>query len=120
MLDSSTPAEAAEQWDDAAGAPRGTTMVTERQAALASAVPRESELRPGLRLVALFPNAFDGEPFACELIGTATQGRVAVRFDDGLEHESTVRRSPIPERARAILSRRPSSPQSLRARSSRT
>ena len=56
--------------------------------------PRESELRPGLRLVALFPNAFDGEPFACELIGTAAQGRVAVRFDDGLEHESTVRRSP--------------------------
>ena len=81
-------------WDEAAGAPRGTTMVTERQAALASAVPRESELRPGLRLVALFPNAFDGEPFACELIGTAAQGRVAVRFDDGLEHESTVRRSP--------------------------
>ena len=68
--------------------------MTERQAALASAVPRESELRPGLRLVALFPNAFDGEPFACELIGTAAQGRVAVRFDDGLEHESTVRRSP--------------------------
>ena len=81
-------------WDEAAGAPRGTTMVTERQAALASAVPRESELRPGLRLVALFPTAFDGEPFACELIGTAAQGRVAVRFDDGLEHESTVRRSP--------------------------
>ena len=85
-------------WDEAAGAPRGTTMVTERQAALASAVPRESELRPGLRLVALFPNAFDGEPFACELIGTAAQGRVAVRFDDGLEHESTVRLHPTAPR----------------------
>ena len=48
-------------------------MVTERQAALASAVPRESEFRPRLRLVALFPNAFDGELFACEFIGTAAQ-----------------------------------------------
>ena len=61
--------------------PTHLEWISERHVTLADeAAP--SGLRPGVRLLCVW---LDGEPYSCQLLGGAAQGRVAVQFEDGLQ-----------------------------------
>ena len=64
-----------------ASSPTHLEWISERHVTLADeAAP--SGLRPGVRLLCVW---LDGEPYSCQLLGGAAQGRVAVQFEDGLQ-----------------------------------